>query len=105
MTMFPVVSRSYAAFQINYILGDSGRSWISGYGTTYPKYYWHKLSCESLECQNLGLYLYVNWREHSASALNSEVLLGQALLFESLHRRSYLPLTQLAACRPLLKCL
>ena len=37
--------RSYAQFQINYVLGDGGRSWLAGFGSNYPKYFWHKLSC------------------------------------------------------------
>lgn len=54
---------NYAAFQINYILGDGGRSWIAGYGTSYPKYYWHKLSYNSYITEPLkGLKVYANLR-------------------------------------------
>ena len=36
--------RNYAMFQVNYLLGDSGRSWIVGFGKGYPTYTWHKAS-------------------------------------------------------------
>jgi endoglucanase len=39
--------RHYAAFQINYILGDSGRSWMVGFGKGYTQYAWHKPSYNS----------------------------------------------------------
>lgn len=35
---------NYAKFQIDYALGDSGRSWLIGFGSDYPDYIWHKLS-------------------------------------------------------------
>ena len=33
--------------QVDYILGDSGRSWLIGYGTNYPTMLWHKYSYNS----------------------------------------------------------
>lgn len=41
--------RNYAFFQVNYYLGDSGRSWMVGYGD-YQKgiYVWHKQSYNSI---------------------------------------------------------
>ena len=35
---------NYARYQIDYILGDSGRSWMVGVGSNYPTTVWHKLS-------------------------------------------------------------
>ncbi|KNC96562.1 uncharacterized protein SPPG_08149 [Spizellomyces punctatus DAOM BR117] len=34
--------RNFAVQQINYILGDCGRSWIPGFGENYPKLPYHK---------------------------------------------------------------
>ncbi|KAI8814843.1 family 9 glycoside hydrolase [Cladochytrium replicatum] len=49
------VSASYAAElrrfgiqQINYVLGDNGRSWVVGFGEKYPKLPYHKSSYNSL---------------------------------------------------------
>jgi endoglucanase len=37
--------RNFAHFQVNYLLGDSGRSWIVGFGKQpYPIFQWHKAS-------------------------------------------------------------
>ncbi|KAL6781923.1 hypothetical protein ACKKBF_B09970 [Auxenochlorella protothecoides x Auxenochlorella symbiontica] len=35
---------NYAHFQVDYLLGDVGRSWIVGFGNDYPTYLWHKPS-------------------------------------------------------------
>ncbi len=42
-TRFGMLSR----WQVNYVLGDSGRSWLAGFGSDYPTYIWHKLSYNS----------------------------------------------------------
>lgn len=34
--------------QVDYALGNGGRSWVIGVGTDYPKYLWHKQSYASL---------------------------------------------------------
>jgi hypothetical protein len=39
---------NYAQFQVDYALGNGGRSWVVGVGTDYPKYVWHKQSYASL---------------------------------------------------------
>lgn len=39
---------NYAEFQVDYALGNGGRSWVIGVGTDYPKYLWHKQSYASL---------------------------------------------------------
>ncbi|KAK9819681.1 hypothetical protein WJX72_001055 [[Myrmecia] bisecta] len=38
---------NYAQLQINYLLGDSGRSWVVGHGSDFPQYIWHKQSYNS----------------------------------------------------------
>jgi len=35
---------NYARYQVDYILGDSGRSFMVGVGSNYPTTVWHKLS-------------------------------------------------------------
>lgn len=35
---------NYAEYQIDYLLGACGRSLVSGYGSGYPTYVWHKYS-------------------------------------------------------------
>ena len=35
---------NYARYQIDYIMGDSGRSWMVGVGSNFPTLVWHKLS-------------------------------------------------------------
>ena len=42
--------RNYGQFQVNYLLGDSGRSWIVGFGDSNIKdaYVWHKASYNSI---------------------------------------------------------
>jgi endoglucanase len=40
--------RNYAQFQVDYLLGDSGRSWIVGFGKQpFPIFQWHKASYNS----------------------------------------------------------
>jgi len=39
---------NYAESQANYILGDGGRSWIVGYGKSFPKFVWVKSSYNSM---------------------------------------------------------
>lgn len=34
---------SYAAFQLNYVLGDGGRTYLAGYSKSDVKFYWHKM--------------------------------------------------------------
>jgi hypothetical protein len=34
---------SYAAFQLNYVLGDGGRTYLAGYSKRDVKFYWHKM--------------------------------------------------------------
>ena len=34
--------------QVDYALGNGGRSWVIGVGTDYPPYLWHKQSYASL---------------------------------------------------------
>lgn len=34
---------SYATFQLNYVLGDGGRTYLAGYSKNDIKYYWHKM--------------------------------------------------------------
>lgn len=33
---------NYAEYQVNYVLGDGGRSWLGGWPKG-PQYFWHKL--------------------------------------------------------------
>lgn len=39
--------RSYATFQINYVLGDGGRSWLGGYSKSSFQFLWHKMVRDS----------------------------------------------------------
>jgi Glycosyl hydrolase family 9 len=41
---------NYAKYQIDYVLGDSGRSWLIGFGDDYPEFLWHKLSYNTCAC-------------------------------------------------------
>ena len=38
---------NYAQYQIDYLLGACGRSLVSGFGSNYPTYVWHKYSYNS----------------------------------------------------------
>lgn len=38
---------NYGKFQIDYLLGSSGRSWVTGFGKDYPDYIFHKASYNS----------------------------------------------------------
>jgi hypothetical protein len=38
---------SYATFQLNYVLGDGGRTYLAGYSKNDIKLYWHKMVCRS----------------------------------------------------------
>jgi hypothetical protein len=38
---------NYGQFQVNYVLGASGRSWMVGFGNNYPNYVWSKTSYNS----------------------------------------------------------
>ncbi|KAI8812318.1 family 9 glycoside hydrolase [Cladochytrium replicatum] len=40
--------RRFGIQQVNYVLGDNGRSWVVGYGEKYPKLPYHKSSYNSL---------------------------------------------------------
>lgn len=42
------ISNDLPNVQVDYALGNGGRSWIVGVGTDYPKYLWHKQSYASL---------------------------------------------------------
>ncbi|KAI8822167.1 Six-hairpin glycosidase-like protein [Fimicolochytrium jonesii] len=44
---FATQLRTFAVQQINYILGDTGRSWLVGFGTNFPKSPYHKSSYNS----------------------------------------------------------
>lgn len=46
---------NYAMHQVNYILGDAGRSWLVGFGKDYPTHVWHKYSYNSILNWNEGL--------------------------------------------------
>lgn len=39
---------NYAQFQVDYALGNGGRSWVVGVGDDYPQHVWHKQSYASL---------------------------------------------------------
>ena len=41
--MAPWPPCSYAAFQLNYVLGDGGRTYMAGYSKSDVKFYWHKM--------------------------------------------------------------
>ncbi|GMH40067.1 hypothetical protein BSKO_07971 [Bryopsis sp. KO-2023] len=50
---------NYGKHQINYLLGSSGRSWVSGFGSNYPTFMWHKPSYNSHIDANLpGQYMW-----------------------------------------------
>lgn len=50
---------NYGKFQINYLLGSSGRSWVSGFGEKFPTYMWHKASYNSYIDTNMpGHYMW-----------------------------------------------
>ncbi|KAK9828596.1 hypothetical protein WJX72_000945 [[Myrmecia] bisecta] len=34
----------FSYYQVNYLLGDSGRSWVTGFGSNFPTFLWHKYS-------------------------------------------------------------
>lgn len=38
---------NYGTHQLNYLLGSSGRSWVTGFGENYPMTMWHKPSYNS----------------------------------------------------------
>jgi hypothetical protein len=38
---------NYATFQLNYVLGDGGRTYLAGYSKSDIKFYWHKMSYNS----------------------------------------------------------
>ena len=47
--------------QVNYILGDSGRSWMVGFGQNYPTYLWHKPSYNAyIDYPLRGIVVYTN---------------------------------------------
>lgn len=53
--------RNYAFFQVNYLLGDSGRSWIVGFGNQVnPWFTWHKTSYNAVLDWDLKLAEKVN---------------------------------------------
>mmetsp|Transcript_6836 Transcript_6836/g.19716 ORF Transcript_6836/g.19716 Transcript_6836/m.19716 type:complete len:804 (+) Transcript_6836:5446-7857(+) len=53
---------NYAKYQIDYVLGDSGRSWLVGYGTGYPDRLWHKPSYNSyIDWPLRGVDIFANW--------------------------------------------
>lgn len=52
---------NYAQFQVNYALGDGGRSWIIGVGNDYPPYVWHKPSYSSyIDWSGRGKYQWMD---------------------------------------------
>jgi Glycosyl hydrolase family 9 len=58
---------NYAKYQIDYALGDSGRSWLIGFGSDYPEYIWHKLSYNTCAAAP-HLQLPCRCADHSAAA-------------------------------------
>jgi len=53
---------NYAEFQVNYVLGDGGRSWLGGWPKG-PQYFWHKLSYNSYIDEPLrGINVYANMK-------------------------------------------
>ncbi len=54
--------RHAVPLQVNYVLGDSGRSWLAGFGSDYPTYIWHKLSYNS----------YIDWPTRGVTVRDSQ---------------------------------
>jgi hypothetical protein len=74
---------NYAAFQINYVLGDGGRSWLGGYSSTSPKYWWHKQSYNSYITEPLkGLKVYANIRSEKTNGKYQNRLFVEAAKFD-----------------------
>lgn len=48
--------------QIGYVLGDSGRSWLAGFGENSPEFIWHKPSYNAyIDWSTRGVSVFANW--------------------------------------------
>ena len=70
-------------FQVNYVLGDSGRSWLAGFGTNYPTYIWHKLSYNSyIDWPTRGVTVFANWSQEQTDGTYKTLLYGPLAKFD-----------------------
>lgn len=74
---------NYAKYQIDYVLGDSGRSWLVGYGDSYPDRLWHKPSYISyIDWPLRGVEIFANWSAQQTSGGFKKFTYVQASKFD-----------------------
>lgn len=65
------------------MLGDSGRSWLSGYGTNYPPYIWHKPSYNSyIDWSTRGVTVFANWSIEQTDSTYKRLLYAPLAKFD-----------------------
>ena len=71
------------AMQIDYVLGDSGRSWLAGFGTNYPTLYWHKMSYNSyIDWPTRNITIFANWTAQQTDNTFKTLLYGPLAKFD-----------------------
>ena len=70
-------------FQVNYVLGDSGRSWLAGFGSDFPTFIWHKLSYNSfIDWPTRGITIFSNWSQEQTDGTYKTLLNGPSPKFD-----------------------
>ena len=65
------------------MLGDSGRSWLAGFGTDYPTFIWHKLSYNSyIDWPTRGVTVFANWSQEQTDGTYKTLLYGPLAKFD-----------------------
>ena len=65
------------------MLGDSGRSWLAGFGKNYPTHIWHKLSYNSyIDWPTRGVTVFANWSQEQTDGTYKTLLNGPLAKFD-----------------------
>ena len=69
--------------QIGYVLGDSGRSWLAGFGEKSPEYIWHKPSYNAyIDWSTRGVTVFANWSIEQTDKSYKRLLYGPLAKFD-----------------------